>query len=379
MPPISLYIHIPWCIRKCPYCDFNSHPKEHSYDENRYTNSLIKDIQFSSLFLENKTIESIFFGGGTPSLFGPESFNRVLEALKAITSFSEEIEITIEANPGTFEKEKFYEFKEVGINRLSIGVQSYDDYFLGKLGRVHNARDAIKAVEHAMEIGFQQVNTDIMYALPRQSSKESLRELKNAIAIAPDHMSWYQLTLEPNTYFYNNPPSLPDEDLIGLMHEQGVELLQQQGYQQYEISAYTKTKPCKHNMNYWQFGDYLGIGAGAHGKLTQQSPFAINRTTKAKHPKDFIEQMEKHQAQKQSSISTVDKVIFEYMLNALRLNQGTTFSNFESTTGVSIEQLTIASQPSLEKELISLDNEIITSTTLGRKFLNDTLETFLAD
>ncbi len=377
MQSISLYIHIPWCERKCPYCDFNSHPKESSFDESNYVLALVKDIQYSSLLLENKKISSIFFGGGTPSLFQPASFDKILTAINSHSKLSSDTEITLEANPGSFEKEKFVEFKSAGINRLSIGVQSYADEFLSKLGRIHSARDAIKAVEHAMDIGFNQVNTDIMYGLPGQSLKQCLRDLNNAIAIQADHFSWYQLTLEPNTYFYKNPPSLPQHDLLWDMQTQGFELLEQHEYKQYEVSAYSKSVQCQHNLNYWQFGDYLGIGAGAHGKISRFSPFAINRTLKKKHPREYIKHAGTNENEQIESISDPRTLIFEFMLNGLRLNQGVSFELFEQNTQLEKDELIKSSEKALQQELVEHDDEIIRTTEHGKKFLNDAVMTYL--
>ncbi len=324
--PIGLYIHLPWCVKKCPYCDFNSHEFKTRMPEQEYITCLLQDFNNSLHLLQDRKIHSIFIGGGTPSLFSSTAIDRLLTEIDKLSPISD-IEITMEANPGTFEQKKFQGFYQAGVNRLSIGVQSFSDDKLQSLGRIHSKDEAITAIKQAQEVGFSNLNIDLMYALPQQSLAEAMLDLQTAINLQPEHISWYQLTLEPNTKFYAHPPILPDEDANFSIHQAGIQLLTTAGFNRYEISAFTRKKECVHNKNYWMFGDYLGIGSGAHGKITildEQNKnipsIHIKRTTKFRNPKDYL------QANKGFVSSTTkvppQELPFEFMLNALRLTNG---------------------------------------------------------
>ena len=294
LPPLSLYIHVPWCVRKCPYCDFNSHESKGELPEQQYIETLLEDLKADSSYIQGRKIHSIFIGGGTPSLFSAEAYQRLFEEIQTLVPFADNIEITLEANPGTVEQGRFAEYRRIGINRLSIGIQSFDAEKLEALGRIHSNDEAIHAAEQAREAGFDNFNLDLMFGLPEQSTREALNDLKTAITLKPAHISWYQLTLEPNTVFHRYPPALPEDDLIFTMQETGQALLASHGYQHYETSAYTKEgHACQHNLNYWRFGDYLGIGAGAHGKITLPEQNQIIRTRKSRQPDHYLNETDK--------------------------------------------------------------------------------------
>ena len=290
LPPLSLYIHVPWCIRKCPYCDFNSHAATPVLPEDEYIDALLADLTQDLDWVQNRPIQSIFIGGGTPSLLSVRAYEKLFRGLKQHLDFAADIEITLEANPGTFEAEKFSGYFALGINRLSIGIQSFNSTFLHKLGRVHDGEQALRAVQIAKDAGFTSFNLDLMHGLPGQTVDDALADLKQALAFAPPHLSWYQLTIEPNTEFYKRPPVLPIDDALWDIQEAGLELLAQHGYEHYEISAHAKAGfAAKHNINYWQFGDYLGIGAGAHGKITFPESGEIIRSQKTRMPSDYLD------------------------------------------------------------------------------------------
>jgi oxygen-independent coproporphyrinogen-3 oxidase len=290
LPPLSLYIHFPWCIQKCPYCDFNSHAVKAGIPEMQYVDALLADLQADLAWLSGpRVISSIFMGGGTPSLFSPAALQRLLLGIKQQVSLQTDCEITLEANPGTFDSAKFQAFRELGINRLSIGIQSFNDKHLKKLGRVHDANEAVNAVKIAAQAGFANLNLDLMFGLPDQNLSDALSDVNTALSLRPTHISFYQLTLEPNTYFYKFPPKLPEDDAIYALQKASQQLLAEHSYQQYEISAYAQPGfQSRHNRNYWQFGDYLGIGAGAHGKISQALPGSIIRTAKPKSPEQYL-------------------------------------------------------------------------------------------
>ncbi len=335
MSSLSLYIHIPWCIKKCPYCDFNSHTLKANLPEAAYIDALIKDLA-EDLRLYNVTspISSIFIGGGTPSLFSPDSLNRLLNRIKQLVTVKENLEITLEANPGTFESNKFAEFRALGINRLSIGIQSFNDKLLKILGRVHSAREAFVAAEIAHHAGFENFNLDLMFGLPDSSPENCKTDVTTAISLLPAHISFYQLTLEPNTYFHKFPPQLPDDELIFNTQTYCQQQLADYGYQQYEVSAYSQAgRECRHNVNYWQFGDYLGIGAGAHGKITQVLPDKITRTFKPRSPVQYMHNQ--HKDNRAHFIKTSDLPL-EFIMNNLRLKQGFTKDTYQLTTGLAM-------------------------------------------
>ena len=371
LPPLALYIHYPWCVKKCPYCDFNSH--EGSI-HNGYIKALLKDLDDDLKFIQNRKIHSIFIGGGTPSLMSIEDAYELFDGLNERLSISKNIEITLEANPGTFEVEKFSEFRKAGINRLSVGVQSFKDNQLKFLGRIHSGGDALRAISEAKKVGFDNLNIDLMYGLKDQTIDMCLEDVMQAIELKPSHISFYQLTLEPNTLFAKYPPKLPIDEKIWDMGEQGAELLNQNGFRQYEVSAYSK-RPSEHNINYWKFGDYIGIGAGAHGKITDVESQQIFRTLKPKSPKDYLSKM-----QAGVDISTkkeVDNVAFEFMLNSLRLKDGFSSSLFESRTGLLIESFGFELGRAENLGLLENKNNWIKPTSKGFNFLNELQEIFL--
>ena len=371
LPPLALYIHYPWCVKKCPYCDFNSH--EGSI-HNGYIKALLKDLDDDLKFIQNRKIHSIFIGGGTPSLMSIEDAYELFDGLNKRLSISKNIEITLEANPGTFEVEKFAEFRKVGINRLSLGVQSFKENQLKFLGRIHSGGDALRAISEAKKVGFDNLNIDLMYGLKDQTIDMCLKDVIQAIELKPSHISFYQLTLEPNTLFAKYPPKLPIDEKIWDMGEQGAELLNQNGFRQYEVSAYSK-RPSEHNINYWKFGDYIGIGAGAHGKITDVESQQIFRTLKPKSPKDYLSKM-----QAGVDISTkkeVDNVAFEFMLNSLRLKDGFSSSLFESRTGLLIESFGFELGRAENLGLLENKNNWIKPTSKGFNFLNELQEIFL--
>ena len=371
LPPLALYIHYPWCVKKCPYCDFNSH--EGSI-HNGYIKALLKDLDDDLKFIQNRKIHSIFIGGGTPSLMSIEDAYELFDGLNKRLSISKNIEITLEANPGTFEVEKFAEFRKAGINRLSVGVQSFKDNQLKFLGRIHSGGDALRAISEAKKVGFDNLNIDLMYGLKDQTIDMCLEDVMQAIELKPSHISFYQLTLEPNTLFAKYPPKLPIDEKIWDMGEQGAALLNQNGFRQYEVSAYSE-RPSEHNINYWKFGDYIGIGAGAHGKITDVESQQIFRTLKPKSPKEYLSKM-----QTGADIPTkkeVDNVAFEFMLNSLRLKDGFSSSLFESRTGLLIKSLSSELGRAENLGLLENKNNWIKPTSKGFNFLNELQEIFL--
>ena len=371
LPPLSLYIHYPWCIKKCPYCDFNSHEGE---IQSGYINALLSDLDDDLKYVQNRKINSIFIGGGTPSLMSINDLNDLFNGLSNRLVFSPDIEITMEANPGTFEIDKFSEFRNVGVNRLSIGVQSFDDNQLKFLGRIHSAKEAKNAVIKAQKVGFDNLNIDLMYGLNRQSIDECMIDITSAITLNPSHISFYQLTLEPNTFFSKFPPSLPSDDYIWKMGEKGTDILNSNGFQHYEVSAYSAL-PSKHNMNYWEFGDYIGIGAGAHGKITDVASNEILRTLKIKSPKDYLLSITKNN--QKSSVKPVENLSFEFMLNSLRLIDGFNPKLYESRTGQSIEVISKQMREAENLDLLDIKTHKIRPTQKGYSFLNDLQAIFL--
>jgi len=377
LPPLSLYIHIPWCVRKCPYCDFNSHEAKQALPEREYIRALLDDLEQQLPQFWGRSIHTIFIGGGTPSLFGVESLAQLLSELRARLNFAPDIEITLEANPGTAEQEKFSGFREAGINRLSIGVQSFNDQHLQKLGRIHSAREAIKAIEMAHKAGFEQLNIDLMYALPGQSVGQAMGDIQCALALAPTHLSHYQLTIEPNTYFYHHPPLTPDDDHIVDIEEACREQLASAGFERYEISAYAReSQQCAHNLNYWLFGDYLGIGAGAHGKRSDAHAQQIVRNRQHKNPRDYLSTQDKTAGRDIPDARTSQ---FEFMLNALRLTEGFDTELFLQRTGTPIAQIETQLQQAEQKGLIEWGLKRIAPTPLGLQYLNDLTSLFLPD
>lgn len=375
--PLSLYIHMPWCVRKCPYCDFNSHAVPDgklSLDlEQEYLHALVEDFKTQLDFAQGRQIHSVFIGGGTPSLISAQGYQWLFSQLKALLPFEEGCEITLEANPGTVEHDPFAGYLAAGINRLSIGVQSFNTEHLKKLGRIHSNEDAISAIAHAKEAGFERINVDLMHGLPEQTLEQALNDLKLAVENGATHISWYQLTIEPNTVFFRTQPILPVDDVLEDIQEQGEAYLKAQGFINYEVSAWRKELPSAHNLNYWQFGDYLSIGAGAHGKVTQAD--GIYRFQKTRLPKDYLAKVPAEHLQFKR-IEAKD-MPFEFMMNALRLNNGVTAKFYAERTGLSLDGLNALLTSLRQRKLMVEDPERLACTEQGHVFLNSVLEEFL--
>nr|WP_232511637.1 radical SAM family heme chaperone HemW [Herbaspirillum sp. meg3] len=377
LPPLSLYVHFPWCVKKCPYCDFNSHEVKGSFPEDAYLDALRADLESALPLIWGRKIYSIFIGGGTPSLLSAAGLDRLLSDIRTLLPMDVDIEITMEANPGTFEAEKFKSYRASGINRLSIGIQSFNSTHLAALGRIHDGEQARRAVDIA-HANFDNFNLDLMYALPSQSLDEARRDIQTAIDCAPPHLSLYHLTLEPNTLFAKYPPAVPDDDVSADMQDMITELTTAAGYQHYEVSAYAKSKhQARHNLNYWQFGDYLGIGAGAHSKLS--FPHRIVRQMRHKHPQTYLEKMRTGNAIQEEGEIGRDALGFEFMLNALRLQDGFPANLFAERTGMGINNIDAALNEAEKKGLLYRDHMNIRPTELGRRFLNDLQEMFLVE
>ncbi|WP_238344683.1 radical SAM family heme chaperone HemW [Pseudomonas sp. SWRI81] len=375
LPPLALYIHIPWCVRKCPYCDFNSHTASPVLPEQEYVDALLADLDEDLHAVYGREISSIFFGGGTPSLFSAEALGRLLKGVEQRIPFASDIEITLEANPGTFEQEKFVAYRQLGINRLSIGIQSFQQEKLEALGRIHNGDEAVRAAGMARQAGFDNFNLDLMHGLPGQSLDDALSDLRQAIALNPTHISWYQLTLEPNTVFWNQPPVLPEDDTLWDIQEAGQALLAEHGYAQYEVSAYAQAgRPARHNLNYWSFGDFIGIGAGAHGKLSHPDG-RIVRTWKTRLPKDYLNPTKSFQAGEKSLSN--DEMPFEFLMNALRLTAGVDSRLYSERTGLSLDTLAEGRREAEQSGLLQVEPSRLAATERGQLFLNDLLQQFL--
>jgi putative oxygen-independent coproporphyrinogen III oxidase len=377
LPPLSLYIHIPWCVRKCPYCDFNSHEARGEIPQQAYVDALIQDLEQALPLVWGRRVQSIFFGGGTPSLLSAQLLDDLLCRVRALLPLAYAAEITLEANPGTVEAGKFAAFRDAGVNRLSLGIQSFDDVYLKSLGRIHDAGEARRAAEIALDT-FDNVNLDLMYALPQQSQEHALADMRTAIGYAPQHISAYHLTIEPNTAFHHRPPPLPDDDASAAMQEAIEAELAGAGYGHYETSAFAaQGRQCRHNLNYWQFGDYLGIGAGAHSKLS----FAdrILRQSRLKHPAAYMNGIEQGLHIESERTLTRHDLGFEFMMNALRLNAGFPVALFQERTGLPISIIATGLENAGKKGLIERDHLHIAPTALGRRFLNELLQLFLKD
>jgi putative oxygen-independent coproporphyrinogen III oxidase len=378
--PLALYVHMPWCVRKCPYCDFNSHQLKSGRPDASYIDALIRDFDLEAPRVRGRRIDSVFFGGGTPSLFAPSDFARLIGALKQRIDFADGAEITLEANPGTIERGKFQGYAEAGINRVSLGAQSFDANALKVLGRIHSADDTHRAVEELVAAKLDNFNLDLMYALPQQSLEQALNDVKIACSLGASHISYYQLTLEPGTVFHSRPPALPDEDAAWHIQLAGQKMLADCGYAQYEVSAYAKEgAQCRHNLNYWLFGDYVGIGAGAHGKVSVKTPEKILRTVKPKQPREYQAEIGRAalSAGEGSYIAAAD-LPFEFMLNALRLNDGFSSDCYRARTGLSLQNLDEKLARAQERGLLESMASGWRPTELGRRFLNDLQASFLA-
>jgi len=377
LPPLSLYIHFPWCERKCPYCDFNSHQvKDGGFDEARYIEALIADLQTELPNVWGRRVHTIFIGGGTPSLLSPSGLDQLLSHVRALIPIEPHAEITLEANPGSVESGKFAEFASIGINRVSLGIQSFNQDHLKALGRIHNSQDARRAIEIARD-HFDRINIDLMYALPQQTLHEAQIDLKEALSFDVSHLSLYHLTLEPNTYFASHPPPLPHEDESDAMFESALETLAASGYGRYEVSAYSKPgQQCKHNRNYWEFGDYIGIGAGAHGKISY--PNQITRQVRERHPETYMNRInEQGDGVIENRVLTQDDLPFEFMLGALRLINGVPTSMFSERTGLGLHALAKPIEAALHKGLLDTDPARLKASPLGMRYLNDLQELFL--
>jgi putative oxygen-independent coproporphyrinogen III oxidase len=375
---LALYIHLPWCVRKCPYCDFNSHARPGGPPEAEYVAALLRDLaQDLTGPAAGRALVSIFIGGGTPSLFSGGAIARLLDGVRALAGLAPDAEITLEANPGTADAAYFAAYRAAGVNRLSIGVQSLDAEKLVSLGRIHGPDQARAAPQLARAAGFDNLNLDLMYALPGQTLGEAASDLEAAIALGPEHLSYYQLTLEPNTPFHRSPPPLPDDDLAADMHDQGLERLAAADFSQYEVSAYARPgRRCRHNLTYWTFGDYLGIGAGAHAKLTDPATGAVERTAKLRHPDAYLAATRDGSFLGSRRTLGADDLILEFALFALRLNQGFDQALFEGRTGLPFARLAGPIEAARRRGLLALDRGHVRPTALGRRFLNDLIQHF---
>ncbi|MBE2897025.1 radical SAM family heme chaperone HemW [Pasteurellaceae bacterium HPA106] len=375
LPPLSLYVHIPWCVQKCPYCDFNSHAQRGVIPEQEYITHLLRDLDADLRYVQNRTLHSIFIGGGTPSLFSADSIALLLSRIREKVPFAPNIEITLEANPGTAESERFKGYAHAGVTRLSMGIQSFDDDKLRHLGRIHNSQEAKAAVDMAKASGVHSFNLDLMHGLPNQTPAQALDDLRQAIALAPPHLSWYQLTIEPNTQFASRPPILPDDDDLWAIFEQGNQLLTKYGYQQYETSAYAKPHfQCQHNLNYWRFGDYLGIGCGAHGKVSFPAGDII-RYSKTKHPKGYLQGNYLYQ---QSAVEASERA-FEFFMNRFRLLEPCPKHEFEQFTGLDCAQVAGVLAQAADKGWVNITPHAWQLSTQGALFLNEVLQLFLPE
>lgn len=378
LPPLSLYIHIPWCVQKCPYCDFNSHALKQQVPEADYVAALLADLDADLMYVQGRQLQSIFIGGGTPSLFSAEAIKSLLDGVAARVPFAADIEITMEANPGTVEAGRFAGYQQAGVTRISIGVQSFQPEKLQRLGRIHDPAQAIAAGLQAKQAGLRSFNIDLMHGLPEQSVSDALSDLQQAIDIAPPHLSWYQLTIEPNTAFGSRPPVLPEDETLWDIQEQGHQLLLAAGYRQYEISAYAKPGyECQHNLNYWQFGDYLGIGCGAHGKITLPAEDRIIRTAKVKHPKGYLDPARAFLDQSWD-VDNEDRP-FEYFMNRMRLFRPIPKAEFTARTNLPAETVEQLFKRAYEQGLLEQTDTEWLVTELGHRYLNTLLTMLMED
>ncbi|MGV6852304.1 MAG: radical SAM family heme chaperone HemW [bacterium] len=374
--PTGLYIHLPWCEKKCPYCDFNSHPQRGELPFALYVEALLADARYEAELTHVGEISSVFIGGGTPSLIPATDFETLMKGLRNIFTFNDSVEVTMEANPGSAEQSRFRAYHECGVNRLSLGIQSFSDSALLKLGRIHDSKMAFAAIDKAREAGIERINLDLMFALPEQQLSQAIEDIKTAIDLRPEHISHYQLTLEPHTAFHRQPPPLPGDDLAWDMQEHCQQLLSEHGYQHYEVSAYARAKEqCLHNLNYWQFGDYIGIGAGAHGKRTSEGK--ITRSIKYPHPNEYMQKARTGQFDLKRHQVSDQELGFEFMLNALRLVQGVPGEFFKQRTGLDYAKISNTIKQLQVDGLLLNEEKRIQTTELGQRFLNDVLERFL--
>jgi len=376
-PPLSLYVHIPWCVQKCPYCDFNSHGLKSALPEKEYVAHLLDDLAIDAKRVDDRLVETIFIGGGTPSLFSPEAIAELMSGIRERVNLADNAEITMEANPGTVESGRFAGFHQAGINRISVGIQSFQPAHLKVLGRIHNDTQAIEAIKQAHSAQLPTFNLDLMHGLPEQSVTNAMSDVDKALALSPYHLSWYQLTIEPNTPFYSRPPELPDDDILWDIQEQGHLRLKQAGYEQYEISAYAKPgHQCRHNLNYWRFGDYLGIGCGAHGKITDVSSQTITRTTKVKHPRGYME-ISRPYMDTETLVPNED-LPFEFFMNRFRLVEPCPIDDFNALTGTSLDKAYLNALDNAQSQgLLTISSAHWQVTAKGRRYLNSLLACFV--
>lgn len=396
LPPLSLYVHIPWCIKKCPYCDFNSHEKKGDLPEDLYVDALLEDLASEMPSVWGRTISTVFIGGGTPSLFSAQALDKLLSGIRALTGLTPTAEVTLEANPGTFEQQRFKDYRSLGINRLSIGVQSFNAQALTALGRVHSSEEALRAVDIAHTAGFEQINLDIMFGLPGQSLDAAIADVQQAIELSTTHLSCYELTLEPNTLFARFPPAVPDDDMRATMQQSIIDVLSDAGFERYEISAYARqTDPyataaggeavsrskhrSQHNLNYWLFGDYIGIGAGAHGKISSSAESTITRRWKHKHPTRYLNSSSSDERLGDQNIIPIEETALEFMMNALRLTEGFALPLFELNTGVSLMHWQHTIALATDRGLLQQNGLNLQATPTGINWLNNVLELFLPD
>jgi oxygen-independent coproporphyrinogen-3 oxidase len=377
LPPLSVYAHLPWCVRKCPYCDFNSYEARGTLPDLEYVEALLRDLRGELPLVRGRTVDTVFLGGGTPSLFSAAAIERLLDGLRAEVVVAPDVEITLEANPGAVDAARFAAFRAAGVNRLSIGVQSFRDEQLRALGRVHDAEEARTAVATARAVGFDNVNIDLMYGLPSDDVAGAVADLEHGLALAPTHLSWYQLTLEPNTAFERRPPALPGEESIARIEEAGRALLAAHGYERYEISAYAHPgRRCLHNVNYWRFGDYLGVGAGAHGKVTVIEAGEIERRAKTRNPRSYVERAGSPAATAHERVSAPKQAALEYLMNALRLLAGTTAETFVARAGQPVVAIEAARSVAVARGWLADDPATLRATPRGIERLNRLLELF---
>ncbi len=376
LPPLSLYIHIPWCVRKCPYCDFNSHEARGALPEQEYVAALVRDLELALPLIWGRKVYTVFFGGGTPSLLSGESVAEILRQVRLLLPLDLDAEITLEANPGTVEAGRFAAYRDAGVNRLSLGIQSFNDVQLQALGRIHTADEAKRAIEIAQR-HFDNINLDLMYALPQQTLEQALQDVQTALQFKPQHLSCYHLTLEPNTLFYRNPPPLPDDDASSEMQQHIEALLAEHGYEHYETSAFAQPKKrARHNLNYWQFGDYLGIGAGAHSKLSFHDK--VLRQMRYKQPQAYLDAVARGESVQEEHEVTHKDIAFEFMMNALRLNGGFDEALFQERTSLPLLVIRHELEEAEKRGLLVREEQRIAPTEMGQRFLNDLLQIFLA-
>ncbi len=378
LPPLSLYVHLPWCVRKCPYCDFNSHAVKGELPGDEYVQALLKDLELELPLVWGRTVHSVFFGGGTPSLFSAEQIAALMSGFRGLLRISPEAEVTLEANPGTTEHDSFTAYGDAGVNRISLGVQSFNDDHLSSIGRIHGRAEAERAVAAIHRSGIQNFNIDLMYALPGQSAGDALQDVHDAVDCEPAHISHYQLTIEPNTAFHADPPEIPDEDSAWEMQQECGQVLSRAGYRQYEVSAWARPDlQCRHNLNYWRYGDFLGIGAGAHGKITLPAEQSVRRRIRQRHPRSWMKEVWEGKGIIEDRVLDPAERVFEFFLNQLRLRDGVLKDQLEPRAGVAWNEVAMRVNGAIEKGLLRDENGVLSPTELGWRFSNEIQAVFL--